>query len=70
VLRLPSWAGVSSELLGRPVARVRLRGLGHLTARTHGAAFWLALWAAVVAAGVAALIPVFFDGDEPVPGFP
>ena len=68
VLRLLSWAGGTSELLARPVERGRLRGLGHLTARAHGTAFWLALWAAVAAAGVIALIPVLFDGDPPVPG--
>jgi signal transduction histidine kinase len=67
VLRLLSWAGGTSELLARPVARDRLRGLDRLTARTHGTRFWIALWAAVAAAGVIALIPVF-DGDSPVPG--
>ena len=67
MLRLVSWAGGTSELLARPVERGRLRGLGHLTARTHGTRFWVALWAAVAAAGVIALIPVF-AGDPPVPG--
>jgi len=65
---LLSWAGASSELLGRPVARGRIRALGHLTARTHGAAFWLTLWAAVAAAGFVALIPVLFGSDPPVAG--
>jgi signal transduction histidine kinase len=68
VIRLLGWAGGTGELLARPVARGRLRGLGLLTARTHGMWFWVALWAAVGAAGVIALVPVF-DGDPPVPGY-
>ena len=68
MIRLLSWAGESSELLARPVARGRLRGLGVLTARTHSAGFWLALWAATAAASFAALIPVLFDRGPPVPG--
>jgi signal transduction histidine kinase len=67
VLRLVSWAGGTSELLARPLERGRLRGLGQVTARTHGTRFWVALWAAGAAAGVIALIPVF-AGDPPVPG--
>ena len=68
MLRLPSWAGASSERVDSSTrARPRAR-LGHLTARTHGPAFWLELWAAVAAAAVIALFPVLF-GDEPVPGF-
>jgi signal transduction histidine kinase len=67
VLRLVSWAGGTSELLSRPLERGRLRGLGQVTARTHGTRFWVALWAAGAAAGVIALIPVF-AGDPPVPG--
>ena len=54
--------------MARPVARGRLRGLSRLTAPTHGAAFWLALWAAAAAASVTALIPVLFDRGPPVPG--
>jgi hypothetical protein len=69
MLRLLGWADASSELLARPVARGRLRGLGDLTARTHGTAFWLALWGAVAAASFAALIPVLFDRGPPVPGY-
>jgi len=68
MLRLLSWAGGSSELLARPVARGRLRGLGLLTARTHSAGFWLTLWAATATASFAALIPVLFDRGPPVPG--
>jgi signal transduction histidine kinase len=68
MLRGLSWAGGSSELLARPVARGRPRALSHLTARTHGAGFWLTLWAVVAAASFAALIPVLFDRGPPLPG--
>jgi signal transduction histidine kinase len=69
MLRLLSWAGGSTELLARPVARGRVWGLGHLTARTHGTRFWLALWAAAAAASLTALIPVLFDRGPPLPGY-
>jgi signal transduction histidine kinase len=68
MLRSLSWAGGSSERLARPAARGRLRGLSRLTAPTHGAGFWLTLWAVAVAASVTALIPVLFDRGAPVPG--
>jgi signal transduction histidine kinase len=68
MLRVVSWAGGSSELLARPVARGRVRGLSHLTARGHGARFWITLWAVAAAASVTALIPVLSDGGPPVPG--
>ncbi len=63
-----TWAGGTSDLLARPVARARHRRLSRLTAPTHGRAFWLTLWAAVAAAGGAALIPVVFGHGVPVSG--
>src|SRR5215217_3397010 len=69
MLRLLSWTGAPTELSARPVGRGRFRRLGHLTAPTHGTAFWLALWAAVAAASVTALIPVLFGRGPPVPGY-
>jgi signal transduction histidine kinase len=69
VLRLLSWADGSSELLARPVARDRLRGLSRLTAPTHSAGFWVGLWAATAAASFVALIPVLFDRGPPQPGY-
>ena len=68
MIRLLSWDGGSSELFARPVARGRFRGLGVLTARTHSAEFWMALWAVAAAASFVALIPVLFDRGPPVPG--
>ena len=69
MLRSLSWAGGSNELLARPAARGRFRGLSRLTAPTHGASFWLTLWAAAAAAGTTALIPVLFDHGPSVPGY-
>ena len=69
MLRLLSWAGASSGFVARPVARDRVRSVRRLTAPTHGAAFWLALWAVTAAASVTALIPVLFDRGTPVPGY-
>jgi signal transduction histidine kinase len=40
-----------------------------LTAPAHGAAFWLALWAAVAVASFIALIPALFGRGPPVPGY-
>jgi signal transduction histidine kinase len=40
-----------------------------LTAPAHGAAFWLALWAAIATASFIALIPVLFGRGPPVPGY-
>ena len=63
------WAVGASELLARPVARGRLRGLSRLTAPTHRAWFWVLLWAAAAAASFAALIPVLFDRGPPIAGY-
>jgi signal transduction histidine kinase len=67
--RLLSWTGAPTELSARPVARGRFRRPRHLTAPTHGAAFWLALWGAVAVASVVALRPVLFGRGPPVPGY-
>src|SRR5688500_18526885 len=61
------WALGARELVARPVGRGRVAGLGRLTAPSHGARFWLALWVAVVAAGAVALIPVVSGDGPPVP---
>src|SRR4051795_834374 len=68
MIRILSWPGGSSGLSARLVTRGRLRGLGFLTARTHGAGFWVVLWAVAAAASWAALIPVLFDRGPPVDG--
>src|SRR4051794_12249093 len=68
MIRILSRPGGSSGLSARPVTRGRLRPLGFLTARTHGAGFWAALWALAAAASCAALAPVLFDRGPPVDG--
>ena len=55
--------------MARPLARGRVLGLSRLTAPTHSAGFWLALWAAAAAASFVALIPVLFDRGPPAPGY-
>src|SRR4051812_9481641 len=65
---MPSAVG-ASELVARPIARRRSHGLSWLTAPTHGARFWLALWLAAAPAGFVAMIPVIFHRGPPVPGW-
>jgi len=67
MIRLMPWALEAGELVARPVAHARVRGLSRITAPTHSPWFWLALWIAAIAAGFAALIPVLFDRGPPVP---
>jgi len=62
----PSAIGVRG-LVARPVARGRIHGLSRLTAPTHSAWFWIALWIATAGATFAAFIPVPFDDTAPVP---
>src|SRR5215216_2179013 len=62
----PSAIGVRG-LVARPVARGRIHGLSRLTAPTHSAWFWIALWIATAGATFAAFIPVPFDDSAPVP---
>jgi signal transduction histidine kinase len=69
MLRLLSRPGSSSELLARPLARGRVLRPGRAPAPTHGAGFWLALWALVAVASVTALITVLFDSGPAVPGY-
>src|SRR5215218_2783452 len=67
MLRLVPWAVGASELVARPLARGRLPGLSRLTAPTHGAGFWSALWIAAAAAGVLALRPAVVADGSAVP---
>jgi signal transduction histidine kinase len=66
---LKPWVGGAGELAARPLMRARVQGLSRLTAPTHGTAFWLALWAAVVAVGFVALIPALFDRGPAEQGY-
>src|SRR5215212_3628648 len=67
MLRLMPSAVAAGELLVRPAARARVNGLARLTAPTHSAWFWPALWLSVATAGVVAQIPLLFDRGPPVP---
>ena len=69
MIRLRPLVDGASELVARPAGRGRVHGLSRFTAPTHSPWFWLALWAAVTAAGFVALIPVLFDRGPPVPGW-
>ena len=69
MIRLTPSAAGARELVARPVTRGGVHALSRLTAPAHGPWFWLALWAAVAAAGFAAFIPVLFDNGPPLPGF-
>src|SRR3954453_325753 len=69
MIRLMPWAVGAGELVARPVANARVRGVNRITAPTHSSWFWLALWAAVAAAAFAAFIPALFDRGAQVPGF-
>jgi signal transduction histidine kinase len=69
MIRLRPLAVGVGELATRPVARGRVQALARLTAPTHSASFWLALWVALVAGGFAALIPVLLHRGPPVPGY-
>src|SRR3954451_4616494 len=67
MIRLMASAVGASELIARPVAHGRLRGLSRLTAPTHGAWFWAALWAAAAAAGFAVLRPALLGHGPALP---
>jgi signal transduction histidine kinase len=69
MIRVMPWAVGAGELAARPVAHARIERLRGITAPTRSPWFWLALWTAVAAAGVAALIPALSPGGPPVPGY-
>src|SRR4051794_18862382 len=67
MLRSMPWSVGASELVASPPARARVHGLGRLTAPTRSPWFWLVLWMAAAAAGLAAQIPVLKTGGPPGP---
>jgi signal transduction histidine kinase len=67
MIRLMPSAFGASELVARPIVRGRLHGLSRLTARTHSAWFWAALWVATAAAGFAALTPALLGHGPSLP---
>jgi signal transduction histidine kinase len=69
MIRSMPWPVGARELFARPVAPGRFQGLSRLTAPMHGPWFWVALCAATVAAGFAALMTALFGDGPPVPGY-
>src|SRR4051812_13673433 len=67
MIPLASWAVGASELVARPPARARVRGLVRLTAPTRSPWFWVALWASTATAGFVAQLPALTDRGPPVP---
>jgi signal transduction histidine kinase len=68
MIRSMPWEVGLRDLVARPVARDRIRGLSRLTAPVRSPWFWVGLWAAVAAASFTALIPVLFDRGPALPG--
>jgi signal transduction histidine kinase len=65
MIRMSSWDAVANAFATRP----RTRGaqtIGRIGAPERGLGFWLALWALVIAAEFAALVPVIWPDEEHV----
>jgi signal transduction histidine kinase len=68
MVRVASRAVAAGDLVAAPVGRPSARTLSRFAPRERTAAFWLALWALVIAAEFGALVPVIWSGGEPVEG--
>jgi signal transduction histidine kinase len=68
MIRLAPWGVVASPAATRADGQAGGQALSRFAAPEHRLRFWLALWAAAIAAELAVLAPVVF-GDEPAPGF-
>ena len=67
MIRLAQWDVAASTLASSSAAARGNRAIGRFVrARARGLGFWLALWALVVAAEFAALVPVIWPGEEHV----
>jgi signal transduction histidine kinase len=66
MIRLAPWDVVGNAFATRSDDDRANPTLGRFAAREHGPAFWLALWALVIAAEFGALVPVLFPGEEHV----
>src|SRR3954447_18063979 len=67
MIRLTPWPAGGGELMARPRSRAHGERLGRLTAPTHRAWFWVALWTALAATASAALGPVLDGHGPPIP---
>ncbi|HEX5898531.1 MAG TPA: hypothetical protein VFY32_03950, partial [Solirubrobacteraceae bacterium] len=67
MIRLASWDVVARAFATASDDAPSARSMGRFAAPERRLGFWLALWAAAVAAEFGALVPVIFPGDERVP---
>ena len=65
---LAPWEVAAAETSATSLSRRRALLRSRFAAHTHGRAFWIALWAAAVAAELLALRPVVFDREAPIQG--
>jgi signal transduction histidine kinase len=65
MIRLSSWDVVANAFATRSRARAA-QTIGHIGAPERGLGFWIALWALVIAAEFAALVPVIWPGEDHV----
>jgi signal transduction histidine kinase len=68
MIRLAPWEVVASPATMGSDGHTGGQALSRFAAPEHRLRFWLALWAAVIAAELVVLAPAIF-GDEPAPGF-
>ncbi|HEX6698556.1 MAG TPA: histidine kinase [Solirubrobacteraceae bacterium] len=66
MIRLSSWDAVANSFATRSVDARGAGAIGRFAAPVRGPGFWLALWALVIAAEFAALVPVIWPGEERV----
>jgi signal transduction histidine kinase len=66
MIRWAPWGVVASDLAMEPVGERSDQLLGRFAASERRRAFWIALWAAAIAAELGALVPVIFPGTERV----
>ena len=65
MIRLSSWDVVANAFATRSRAR-GAQTIGHIGAPERSLGFWIALWALVIAAEFAALVPVIWPDEEQV----
>ena len=65
MIRLASWDVVANAFATRSRAR-GVQTIGRIGGPEHGLGFWFALWAVVIAAEFAALVPVIWPDEEHV----
>ncbi len=69
MIRLASRGVAASDLVANPVGRRNAHVLSRFADAQRPASFWVTLWLVVAAAEFGALVPVIWNGGEPVPGW-